>query len=1816
MSITKSRLPIGAAVVLLALQPVLQAASSLPAGGAFTAGSGRISASGSTLVINQNTFRGIIDWNTFSIGQGASVNFRNGAGATLNRVTGSVPTNILGQLSASGSIYLLNPQGILIGHGSVIHTGGDFLASTLNLADSSFLSNALQFTGNSGATVVNLGSLTSTGGNIYLIGHSVQNAGSIAAPQGTVGLAAGSQVLITDSSNGQKVSVLAAGGDLTNSGFIQAAQAELKTNGGNIYALAGNNGGAITATGTADKDGHVWLIAANGTTEVGSRISATNVDGAGGAIETSGAHVVTTNAAHIITGQGGNWLLDPADLLIDATLAGTIENSLATSNVTEQTTASGTAGTGDITVASNITWASGNSLTLSAYKDIILNAGISNTGAGNLTLRADNTSSGTGTISGAGVINFSGSTGNVALLYNPSSYSSPTSYAANFGSVNGAWTPPADASVSSQYTAYMLVNNVTNLQNIENNFSSTGIYALGTDIDASSNTNFQPIAAGQNFQGILDGMGHTIDQFTISNHTTSDEGIFSQVGPNGIVRNLNMTNVSIGGPSGSFKAGAIVGSNIGTIVNDTSSGTILAGSGSSILRAGGLVGSNDGGTIKNSSSSVTVADSSLNGIIGGLVGYNDVGGTITGSSATGSVTNSNSNNNSHAGGLVGFNSGTISNSSAAGAVSGVALYAGGLVGENNTGATITNSSSSGAVTDNAEYEGGLVGSNEGTITNSSESGALTTSSGAYYEGGLAGFSNGPISGSHASGAVSSTSYAYLGGLVGLTYSGGTIVSSYATGNVTGVSGSPVGGLVGDSQDSVTSSYATGNVTSGNTGYTGGLIGYAQAAIISSYASGSATNGAYVGGLTGANTAAITGSYATGAVFSANGTWLGGLSGESSGPISASHATGYVSSTTDSYIGGLVGQTMAGGTVDSSWASGSLTGGAASDIGGLVGRAAAAISGSHATGGLAAGTGNDFILGGLVGQTDAGGTITTSFATGSVIADPAAYNPFLGGLVGESNAAITQSYETGSVSGGNTAYSGGLVGFQQFGPISTSYAMGSVSGGDNSDLGGLVGISLGTLTDTYARGSVTGGATSVVGGLTGESGTSIATSYSSGLVTAGSGSQVGGLIGSNGSTTITSSYWDNTVNPTLSGSGAGSSSGALGESTPTLQAGTLPGGFNPSIWTAPAGVYPYFGWQGALVTVSGIAYNSSLAPIADASVDVTAGGILRNTVTANGSGFYTITEPSNMLPTSTGVLTYLSNNFLENTYSDGANGFTGMNLFNNTLTLMNGTHSTLSSLSADLMSTVGGSLEFPASVVNNILQMHSGNLSIQSTVPAFTIDQSISRRAFEPTFRPGSQANSVPDIAAQGGYVLINSAGPLTVSTDVTIGTVANSNITLVSDGAFTNHAGAGLFNLSGTSRWFVYSETPLADTMGGLAESFIQYNATYGSATLAQSTGNGLLYTIAPTISPSLTGTVSKIYDGNTAATLSTSNYTYSGELNGDTITLSDPTIGVFTTRNAGTGLGITASDISLISAAHGSIPVYGYRLGGMNASGDIGTINPATLTYLADPASQVFGSANTTFDGTVTGFIAGETLASATTGTAAFNSQTTANSPAGTYAIDGSGLTANHGNYIFTQAPGNASALTITAAMTPTPTPMPIPAPIPSPAVTALTFDITNAVGLEGQTPVFNSVYTGSPIAGVNISQILASLTYQITPALNGPGIYEITATGIAPSGYALKIAPAHFIVVDSTPRTLPTQATMNPPLLTDLLPDGGGSDNNFFQPVNSVGLFQVDVNNTASSFGSSFAGFSLQQTPLSQSSFFNDPDQKQKTYTAGAKP
>jgi filamentous hemagglutinin family protein len=674
----------------------------LPRGGQFVAGSGSISGGGRTLTIDQTTSRGVIDWCDFSIGHGRVVTFNNGSGATLNRVTGGDPSVILGSLNATGSVYLINPQGVLVGPTGVIATGGRFVASALNADNDAFMQGgALTLSGGGNGVVVNLGRIGSSGGDVFLVSRTLAaNLGRIDAPQGTAEVAAGSQVLLQDASGSQQVFVqTGSGGVALNAGAIRAAQVNLQAADGNVYALAGHSA-AIRATGTATRDGHVWLVADSGGVHASGQISATNADGSGGTVETRG-NTVDVGGAMV---QAGTWKLGAPTFTLDGRNAGAVSRSLNAGTSVDVETS-----TGDLAVGGNVQWNGAAALTLGAAHSLTIapNTTIANTGSGNLTLRADSGAvDNGGSITSGGTIDWSKSTGIVTALYDMNGSYSPGTLLAN-----SSWTAAPYSGLVTQITGYKLVNSPADLQNMSQDLA--GNYALGKDIDTGGSPAFIPVGGlpDSPFAGQFDGMGHTIGNLTIDStgigpNFTAYVGLFGVVGTNGVVRNVNITNASASNGTSSGSFGILAGVNYGLVTYSSSSGNVSTGIYGSAAD-GGLVGSNYG-TVERSSSSASLNTESAGG---GLVGANY--GTIAQSFANGNLSRGSMGGT---GGLVGTNSGLVTQSYATGFSSDA-----GLVDYNTATGVVNESFAANLVGGPAlppfSFRGGVSAYNDGTINN-------------------------------------------------------------------------------------------------------------------------------------------------------------------------------------------------------------------------------------------------------------------------------------------------------------------------------------------------------------------------------------------------------------------------------------------------------------------------------------------------------------------------------------------------------------------------------------------------------------------------------------------------------------------------------------------------------------------------------------------------------------------------------------------------------------------------------------------------------------------------------------------------------------------------------------------------------------------------------------------------------------------------------------------------------------------------------------------------------------------------------------------
>lgn len=234
------------------------------------------------LQILQDSDKAIINWGDFSIGLDEATQFLQpgSTAAVLNRVTGGNASALEGLLQANGRVFLINPNGILVGPNARIDTAG-FLASTLDLSDENFLGGGdLFFSGSSPAAIVNLGAISASEGDVFLIANQVSNQGNLSAPNGTVGLGAGTEILLAESGNERMFVRGGVGGavGVDNAGAIEAQVSELKA-GGSIYATAIRNSGRVRATSVHREGGRIMLKADGGAISNVGRLEASNGDG-------------------------------------------------------------------------------------------------------------------------------------------------------------------------------------------------------------------------------------------------------------------------------------------------------------------------------------------------------------------------------------------------------------------------------------------------------------------------------------------------------------------------------------------------------------------------------------------------------------------------------------------------------------------------------------------------------------------------------------------------------------------------------------------------------------------------------------------------------------------------------------------------------------------------------------------------------------------------------------------------------------------------------------------------------------------------------------------------------------------------------------------------------------------------------------------------------------------------------------------------------------------------------------------------------------------------------------------------------------------------------------------------------------------------------------------------------------------------------------------------------------------------------------------------------------------------------------------------
>lgn len=145
-------------------------------------------------------------------------------------------------------------------------------------------------------------------------------------------------------------------------------------------------------------------------------------------------------------------------------------------------------------------------------------------------------------------------------------------------------------------------------------------------------------------------------------------------------------------------------------------------------------------------------------------------------------------------------------------------------------------------------------------------------------------------------------------------------------------------------------------------------------------------------------------------------------------------------------------------------------------------------------------GNKYV-GGVVGESAMGGSVTNCYNAGSVTG-----NEYVGGVVGWKYGAVTDCYNAGSVTGNE--YVGGVIGFNGYSNsiVTDCYNTGKVNG--NRSVGGVVGDNYGTVINCYNTGNVTGNKD--VGGVIGDNGGTVTDCYNTNII---AGNKcVGGVVG--------------------------------------------------------------------------------------------------------------------------------------------------------------------------------------------------------------------------------------------------------------------------------------------------------------------------------------------------------------------------------------------------------------------------------------------------------------------------------------------------------------------------------------------------------------------------------------------------------------------------------------------------------------------------------------------------------------------------------
>jgi trimeric autotransporter adhesin len=1608
--------------VCIALSQTSGMAYALPSGADVQFGQATFQTIGNNLSINQGTKQLIANWQSFGIAANESVQLlQPNLGVALFRVVGPEASQIYGSLSTTGSLFLINPNGVLFGQGAQVDVG-NLVSTSMSISNTDFLNGHYQFNadGSTGG-VINQGVIkASDGGYIILLGNEVKNSGTLTADNGSVVMGSAQSAML----------------DFYGNGLVKA-----KLSGDALGAL-------VEQTGTIQADGGTVQLATN------SRSSAVNVSGlvqANSLVERNG----------VIRLEGG----DNAKVSISSALSAA-GNQAGTKGGTIEVTgeqvalfkgakldASGDAGGGNVLVGGDYQGKNAevyNSRTTYVDKDASINVDAKNSGnGGKAVVWADEVTRYYGSISAKGGKN----EGN-----------------GGFAEVSGKrllnFLGKVDLSAVNGVGGNLLLDplniTLTTADANTNGFTSPGDITEAFADDAGLTSTFR-VNAGGSFAGIAAGSTITLQAtndinvntaFNVTTATGSANNSLVLQANNNINVNAAVTTTGTGSITMNANADNLGGGNLVIGANNiTSQAGGIALSGVNITKTTGTIistgaANSNGGNISIAATGTANLGTGAITANGGAGAVATAGGnagniniTAAGAITTGAVTAT--GGAAGAGNAAGGNAGLINISTTLGNIATAALAAstgaatgtgaGGIVG----GITVNNTAVAGNISLGALTTSGGANGNAGNIS-ANATGVLTLNGAIAANAGnnvaatvQAGKNAGAITltGNSITSVAAATINANGGAGLGANQAGGNgaAVSLNATGAIS------VRAITANGGNGVATNAAGGNAGSISIATNNGNITTNAGALNARTGTGVGTGADSVQGFITVNNTSATGTIATGAINTAGN--INGHGGNVSVTANGNVTVGTVSTsgggTTGLRAGRNAGNIMIAGatrTIGAITASGS-NGVGANQNGGNAGMVSITGTGTvtaatiTATGGNGVATNAKGGNAGTITVSTNAGNITTGALTARTGAGIGTGADSVQGFITVNNTSAAGTVNTAAINtSGQTNGNGGNVtlsslGTTTAGTIATSGATstgvrtGRVAGSVSVTgaavttgaitANGAAGIGLnqaggnaGAVSLTATTGAIVTQAVSAVGGA------GVATNANGGNggavnLDAGTGSTVTmnninttggnragtGTAGIGGNITVA----DNALlsaNSTITATG-GSAGGASG----TINfAGTINSvGASRTLAINTAAATTLAGAIGSTFALTSITTNAGGTTAINGGAVTTTGGQTYGDATTLGAATTFATTNSNVtfgssinaggnnvvIAAGTGAVsaTNAANNFGNLAITAGSANIRDTNAIVLGATNVTGAYTlqTNGAITQSAAVTVAGLTTLNAGVANDITL---NNIANNFNSVAIT---------------NGRDVNIVDANALTMNASSVRTITARTLSSDLTLGgnitaTGAGNAIVLASAGNFINASNSNL--APGTGRWLVYSTDPTLDNRGaGLlaAYDFKQYNTVFGGAVAG--TGDGFIYTLAPTITPTLTGSATKGYDGTTTAPIGSLTLGQTGAIDGDTITLMGLSSATYDDRNAGVGKTVSASGISFIGtgANNGGKTVYGYQLASPTATGAVGTINQRAITVTANPGqSKIFGAADPlpfTFTVGGLGLVGGDTL-------------------------------------------------------------------------------------------------------------------------------------------------------------------------------------------------------------------------------------------------